>query len=159
MAKLKPKLLALICSMCFCFCGVGLFSACSNDDDKIHVACTIFPEYDWAKTLASGVDEMQVDLIVRNGADMHSYEYSTRDVMNIISCDVLIMCGGESDEAIEAMLTSRNVNKNMKIINLLEILQENGMAIAEEDEEEEFDEHVWLSLKNVKLFLKHLQKH
>ena len=61
--------------------------------------------------------------------------------------------GGESDKWVDGALKEA-VNKNMVVINLMQAL---GDAVKEEElvegmqgeeEEKEYDEHVWLSLKN-----------
>ena len=65
--------------------------------------------------------------------------------------------GGESDGWVADALKNAK-NRNMKVINLLETLGDKvkaeevkeGMQ-AEEEEEVEYDEHVWLSLRNAKI--------
>ena len=156
MTKILAKTLGFVLVLVF---GVGLsalFSACSTKDDgKIDVVCTVFPQYDWAKTISQNSQKIDVDLIVKNGSDLHSY-FSTsanwEDVYKIKHCDILIYCGGESEATVEQILSSSDTNKNMKKINLLDILKEQNLALAESGEEDEFDEHVWLSLNNAKLF-------
>ncbi len=156
-SKKLTKLLAVLCLMLFA-CGFCVcFSACKTQDDgKIHVVCTVFPQYDWARAIAKGSNNMDIDLIVKNGSDLHSY-FSTSpnfsDTYKIKNCDILIFCGGESEEAVETLLSAGGVNKNMVVINLLDILKDENMAILEDGEEDEFDEHVWLSLVNAKLFV------
>ena len=79
--------------------------------------------------------------------------------MKVSSCDLLIYVGGESDQWIEDALESAQ-NKDMKTINLMEVLgdtikeeekvegmQESGHGHEDEDEKE-YDEHVWTSLRN-----------
>lgn len=156
MTKFKTKTLALILMIAFCF-GLGtLFSACgSKDDGKIHVVCTVFPQYDWTKNLVQGTDDIAVDLIVKNGADLHSYFSGTPvvdDAIKIKTCDVLIYCGGESEKIVETLISGKDTNQNMKVINLLNILKDENRAVLEDGEENEFDEHVWLSVLNAKLF-------
>ena len=157
MVKIKTKFLALIFVTLFCFGFGALFSACgSKDDGKIHVVCTVFPQYDWTRQLALGSNNISVDLIVKNGSDLHSYFSGTpsmSDAVKIKTADVLIYCGGESEKTVEDLLAGSNVNKDMKVINLLEILKEENMAVLEDGEEDEFDEHVWLSIKNAKIFV------
>ncbi len=156
MTKFLAKTLGFALILVF---GVGLsalFSACSTKDDgKIDVVCTVFPQYDWARAISQNSQKIDVDLIVKNGSDLHSY-FSTsanlQDTYKIKHCDILIYCGGESEATVEQMLSSGSTNKNMTKINLLDILKEQNLALAESGEEDEFDEHVWLSLNNAKLF-------
>lgn len=107
---------------------------------------------------------MDLTMLLDNGADLHSYQPTASDIMKISECDIFIYVGGESDTWVEDALKEA-VNKNMKVINLLEVL---GSSVKEEEvvegmkaenefgaeEEAEYDEHVWLSLKNAKVICK-----
>ena len=89
------------------------------------------------------------------------------DIMKISNCDLFIYVGGESDAWVKKAL-SEATNKNMKVINLMEIMGDSakeeevveGMQPEKEEEgkkeeeEPEQDEHVWLSLKNAQKFCK-----
>lgn len=139
-----------------------------SEDSKIKVVTTIFPEYDWVKSVA-GEDNANVDLtmLLDNGVDLHSYQPTARDIMKISECDLFIYVGGESDTWVDRALKEAS-NKNMKVINLLDVLGDTvkeeevkeGMEAEEEEEgekseeEPEYDEHVWLSLKNAKVLCK-----
>lgn len=138
-----------------------------NNDKQIKVVTTIFPEYDWVKEIAGDeASNMEITMLLDNGVDLHSYQPTANDIMKISDCDLFIYVGGESDSWVEDALKEA-VNKNMKVINLLDILGSNvkeeevveGMESEEEDEEREeeepeYDEHVWLSLKNAKVLCK-----
>ena len=132
---------------------------------KVKVVTTIFPEYDWVKQIA-GEKSANIDLtlLMDNGVDLHSFQPSVKDIAKICNADIFIYVGGESDEWVEGVLKSAK-NKKLLSINLLEILEGKlheevvieGMECEEEDEEDgaeeekEYDEHVWLSLKNAKI--------
>lgn len=136
----------------------------NNDDkSKISIVTTIFPEYDWVKQIL-GENQANVDLtmLLDNGVDLHSYQPSADDMVKMSKCDLFIYVGVESDAWVDYALKSAQ-NKNMKVINLLDVLgnsvkeeeQVEGMQAEEEKEEgeeeaPEYDEHVWLSLKNAK---------
>ena len=135
-----------------------------DGDSKVKVVTTIFPEYDWVKEIA-GEESENIDLtmLLDNGVDLHSYQPTAEDIMKISDCDLFIYVGGESDAWVDDALKEA-VNKNMKVINLLEVLGSTvkeeevveGMETeeeeeSEEEEETEYDEHVWLSLKNAKV--------
>ena len=142
-----------------------LCASCSlhNDAGKIKIVTTIFPEYDWVMNiLGDKKDNASVTLLLDNGIDLHSYQPAPKDIVTISKCDLFIYVGGESDEWVEDAL-KQAVNENMKTINLMETLGEaikeeeeiEGMEEEEEEheheegeEEVEYDEHVWLSLKN-----------
>ena len=153
-----------------------IFVACSNgrnnnenttknndDNTKLSIVTTIFPEYDWVRQKL-GENQANVDLtmLLDKGVDLHSYQPSADDMVKVSKCDLFIYVGGESDTWVDDALKSAQ-NKNMKVINLLDVLgnsvkeeeQVEGMQAEEEEEEgeeegPEYDEHVWLSLKNAK---------
>ncbi len=159
------------------FLGIGtLFnlSACSNNkDEKISVVCTIFPEYDWVKEVIGENNNIKLTLLLNNGVDLHNYEPSVSDIAKISTCDLFIYVGGESDKWVSSALKNAR-NTDMQVINLLDVLgdkkkeeeQKEGMQ-EEEDKnttnnqaiknsttkEIEYDEHVWLSLRNTQLFV------
>ena len=73
----------------------GSLSACSNnsgnntDADKLQIVTTIFPEYDWVKTiLGEKADQTDLTLLLDNGVDLHSYQPSIDDILKISSCDL-----------------------------------------------------------------------
>ena len=153
-----------------------IFVACSNvrsnnentiknneNNARLNIVTTIFPEYDWVGQIL-GENQANVDLtmLFDNGVDLHSYQPSADDMVKVSKCDLFIYAGGESDAWVDDALKSAQ-NKNMKVINLLDVLgnsvkeeeQVEGMQAEEEEEESEeegpeYDEHVWLSLKNAK---------
>ena len=110
---------------------------------------------------------MDLTMLLDNGVDLHSYQPTADDIMKISDCDLFIYVGGESDAWVEDALKEA-VNKDMKVINLLDVLGNSvkeeevveGMEAEEEeeedgaDEEPEYDEHVWLSLRNAKVLCK-----
>ena len=133
----------------------------NNKTEKLKIVTTIFPEYDWVRQIAGDkVSDMDIAMLLDNGVDLHSYQPTADDIMKISDCDLFIYVGGESDEWVNDALKEA-VNKDMQVINLLDVLGEQvkieelveGMQDAEHEEEEEheekeYDEHVWLSLKN-----------
>ena len=142
--------------------GVRTAEAGTTEDSgkKLKIVTTIFPEYDWTRTVL-GDREADVDLtmLLDNGTDLHSFQPAVKDIMKVSSCDLLIYVGGESDQWIEDALESAQ-NKDMKTINLMEVLGDTikeeetveGMQESdhghEDEDEKEYDEHVWTSLRN-----------
>ena len=136
----------------------------NNDSDKLQIVTTIFPEYDWVMAiLGDKAEDADVTMLLDNGVDLHSFQPTAADIANISTCDVFIYVGGESDAWVADAL-SEATNKDMKVINLLDVLGDKvkeeeaveGMEAKEEEEEEEaeYDEHVWLSLKNSEVLVR-----
>ena len=54
-------------------------SACDfSSDGKLHIVCTIFPQYDWVRELTEGADNVEVTLLEDSGADLHNFQPSVR---------------------------------------------------------------------------------
>ena len=138
-----------------------------TDGDKLQIVAAIFPIYDWVQNiLGENPGNAEVTMLLDNGVDLHSYQPSADDIMQISACDIFIYVGGESDKWVEDALKEA-VNKDMVVINLLEILGDqvkeeelvDGMEGEEEESEEEepeYDEHVWLSLRNARVLTDHI---
>lgn len=170
--KIGLVILAII-MMVICLAGCGEKSK-SDSPKKLSVVTTIFPEYDWVKQImGDNAKNADITMLLDKGVDLHSYQPSAKDIAKISKCDVFIYVGGESDEWVKDALKEAT-NKNMKVINLLDVLGKNvkeeevkeGMEADEDNEEEshdhdkndkdkeddpEKDEHVWLSLKNAQI--------
>ncbi|SFH71947.1 zinc transport system substrate-binding protein [Pseudobutyrivibrio sp. OR37] len=145
----------------FAGCGTNSADVVASDASKdgISIVTTIFPEYDWVKEIAGDAAGVEVTNLLDNGADLHNYQPTAEDIKTIATCDLFIYVGGESDEWAEDAIKTA-VNPNQKVINLMEVLKDSikeeevveGMQAEEEEEEGEeeveYDEHVWLSLKN-----------
>ena len=152
---------------CAAIMMVSLLCACGNtapvtSGNKLQIVTTIFPEYDWVMSiLGENSDAAEVTMLLDNGVDLHSYQPTAEDIMKISTCDVFIYVGGESDEWVEDALNEA-VNKDMIVINLLDELggavkeekvvegmqEEDEHDHGDEEGEVEYDEHVWLSLRN-----------
>lgn len=178
MKKITALLLAL-------FVLVGALAGCgkqndTNKTDKLSIVTTIFPEYDWVREiLGDKADNAEITMLLDNGVDLHSYQPTADDIVKISDCDLFIYVGGESDGWVEDALRNA-ANRNMKVINLLEVLGDSvkteeiveGMQeeehehedahahddAEEHEHEEEADEHVWLSLKNAKMLVRVISK-
>lgn len=140
-------------------CGSLLgFTGCgkNKDDGKIKIVCTIFSEYDWVQEVIAGEsDKFSVTLLLDSGADLHNFQPTVADIAKVSKCDLFVYVGGESDEWVENALDKAQ-NKNMKTINLMEVLGDNALNEDHDeghDHDDEYDEHVWLSLKNAQLFV------
>jgi len=142
----------------------GNMQSDASGTDKVSVVCTSFPQYDWVCRLTDGLeDKFEITYLQNTGADLHSYQASAVDIAAIGSSDLFIYVGGESDTWVEGALKNA-VNPNLVSISMLEALgnrvkeeelkegmQEDDHDSEDHDHEEgevEYDEHVWLSLRN-----------
>lgn len=153
------------------YVGIVILSGCAestNNNDKIKILCTNFSEYDWARTIiGENNDKIEVSMLGGKGADLHNYQPTAEDIIQIKGCDLFIYVGGESDEWLDKILEDKNKSQ---CISLIEILGEDIKTeeivegMQEEDDawhlgghDEELDEHVWLSLKNAQKFVLTIQ--
>lgn len=169
--KDMKKIIAIMMIVVF---SITCLTACGSDsgdseEEKgksggLKIVTTIFPIYDWTKNiLADKEKDAELSFLLDEGVDLHSYQPSAEDLAKISECDVFICVGGESDKWIDDAL-SQAENKDMKVIKLMDLIgskgkeeeikegmqaeEESGHEKEEGEEGSEYDEHVWLSLKN-----------
>lgn len=152
----------MVSSLCACASKDASTASAGN---RLEIVTTIFPEYDWVMNiLGDKASDAEVTMLLDNGVDLHSYQPTADDILKIKTCDLFVYVGGESDAWIEEVLQEPE-NENMIVINLLGTLGDKvkeeelveGMEPEDEEaetEEEgtEYDEHVWLSLRNASVF-------
>lgn len=171
----------VVCSLSGCGKNKEVNAASKEEatEGQIKIVTTIFPEYDWVKEILGDMAEAaDITLLLDKGVDLHSYQPTADDIMKISTCDLFIYVGGESDEWVEDAFETAT-NKDMKVINLLDVLGDSvkaeeiveGMQVEEHEhdgeeehehygeeaheyDEEEMDEHVWLSLRNAEILCK-----
>lgn len=157
-----------------------LLSAAAFAAARKSIVCVGYPEYDWVMNILGNKSAFTVTLLQNNGTDLHSYQPSVRDMAKISTCDMLVHVGGESGAWVaDAVKTARN--RNMTVVNMMEALGDRvreeefveGMEHHDEheghephgdhtghhhddDEDVEYDEHVWLSLRNAMLLTQYI---
>lgn len=152
--------------------SISILSGCADstmpgaEDDRLHIVCTTFPQYDWVSALIEGNEaQYSLTLLMDKGGDLHNFQPSALDIARVSECDLFIYVGGESDGWVDDALKEA-VNPNLRVLNMMEAIQ--GRLVEEEhvekmeglhaeeeerhnhdhDHEQEYDEHVWLSLRN-----------
>ncbi|KLI21500.1 metal ABC transporter substrate-binding protein [Brachyspira hyodysenteriae] len=168
------------------FLTILLFSITSCNDanknnnktsnGKINVVATIFPIYDFTKNIA--LDNINLQMIIKPGIEIHSFNTTPADVIDIQNADVFIYIGGESEAWAEKIVSSMDTNgkKIIRLIDYVKALDEEIVEGMEHDEdhnhEEEanhnehendieeshthegvYDEHIWTSPKNAQLMV------
>ena len=104
-------------------------SAAKTSPGRLQIVCTIFPIYDWVKEiLGERADEVEVTLLMKNGADLHSYQPTLWDMKKIAEADLFLYVGGESDFWVEDVLSNLEGSKG-HALNLVDIL---GYRVMEE---------------------------
>lgn len=167
--------------------GTSGCTAEKKGDGKLHVVAAVFPLYDWTKEIiGENVQGVELTLLVNDGTDLHSYQPSAADMIQISTCDVFLYVGGASDIWVKDALKNAT-NPDRVVINLMDVLGNKAVEeeivagmqhfheesehakedaqdadVSPEDrhnhEELSYDEHVWLSLNNAVLFVNHISK-
>ena len=166
-----------------CITACSTNNAPAADSKNLQIVTTIFPEYDWVMNiLGDNPANAEVTMLLDNGADLHSYQPTASDILKISTCDVFVYVGGESDEWVDDVLKEAT-NKDMVVINLMDELgnavkeeeiiegmeghdhehehehdedhdhEDHDHEHHHEEGEVEYDEHVWLSLKNASVLV------
>ena len=164
------KILALLLAL---WIPAAVLSGCAPQDDsaasnKLNIVTTIFPAYDWVgEILGAETDRAEITMLLDSGVDLHSYQPTVDDIVKISDCDLFLYVGGESDGWVDDALKNAP-NKERKVIRLLDVLGDSakaeetveGMQEEEHDHEEEaeYDEHIWLSLKNAQVLVAAISK-
>ena len=154
--------------------AILLLSGCGplqEKTEKIQIVATIFPLYDFAREIAG--EDAEVKMLLKPGAEVHSYEPTPQDIIAIQNCDVFLYIGGESDEWVRNVLSSVDTSR-MQVLTLMDCVDaaeeaESGFAWSGEDGHDhdhdghdhgdaEYDEHIWPSPKNAILMAEAIGK-
>ena len=127
--------------------------------EKTQVVATIFPLYDFAREIAG--EDAEVKMLLKPGAEVHSYEPTPQDIITVQNCDVFLYIGGESDEWVRNVLESVDTSQ-MQVVALMDCVEaaeeaKSGFAWngehghnhdGHDHMDAEYDEHIWTSPKN-----------
>lgn len=131
--------------MTFAFCSCG---EVERSTGKISVVTTIFPYYDFARSVSKGTCE--VDMLLKPGSDVHSFEPTPSDILKIRNADLFIYNGGESDEWVDSILESLGDSDKPVVMKMTDYVKPLTEMDADHHAEDEEDEHIWTSLDNAK---------
>lgn len=131
--------------MTFAFCSCG---EVERSTGKISVVTTIFPYYDFARSVSKGTCD--VDMLLKPGSDVHSFEPTPSDILKIRNADLFIYNGGESDEWVDSILESLGDTDKPVVMKMTDYVKPLTEMDADHHAEDEEDEHIWTSLDNAK---------
>lgn len=151
------------------------------ESKKLSLVCTSFPPFDLARSVAG--DQAELTMLLKPGAESHTYEPTPQDIKKIAEADLFITVGGENDAWVDHLLDSLGDKKPeiFKLVEAVDTVEEElveGMEAedehehehesshkidkdkakheANEDDEHEIDEHVWTAPKNFSLMAEKL---
>ena len=140
--NLKKILSAIIALILFCasaFVVVKLLMA-KNPNQNISIIASNFAGYDFARAVLN--NDSSVSLLLKPGSDAHNFEPTPKDLLDLAKADLFIYNGGESEVWIEKLIASSEIDRS-KTLRLMDFVE-----LKEEDEGEEYDEHIWTSPLN-----------
>lgn len=159
----------LLCLLLVLALALPLFSCARKEDDgKIRILATLFPQYDWLRQVVGDSETVKLELLISNGTDPHSYQPTASDIAAISNCDMIVYVGGDSDNWVKKAI-ERSKNEDIITTVLTEIdgitlcnISSSSHSHEEHSHEEHsheghsheghshaaFDEHLYLSLKN-----------
>ena len=152
-------IIALIVTLVASLGMIAFLTHKNAEDKKFSIITTNFPAYDFARAVAG--DQAQIRMLLKPGVDMHGYEPSPEDIIDIENCSLFIYTGGESDEWVEGILENTHNINTLRMMDAVKPVEEEiveGMESEEEDKAEvEYDEHIWTSLRNAQLIIDVIQ--
>ena len=128
-------------------------------NEKKVIYTTIYPEYDFTSHIVK--DKIEVKRLIGPGVEIHTYEPSSKDMVNISNSDLFIytgdimepwasqVIGSISDYDVKIVDTSKNIN----MINLEEFMSKYSLLDEKEenenhDEHSSLDGHIWMNPRN-----------
>lgn len=165
MKKISKLLLIFVVSI-FGIVGLTGCNKKQENQDKLTIVSTNFPGYDFARAITMDNTNVKVKMLLKPGAESHTFEPTPEDIKTIKNSDIFIYVGGDSDEWVDDILSDIDTDKTkvIKLIDLVDAKEEvttEGMESDEEEESEEeaeLDEHVWTSPKNAIEIINKLKK-
>lgn len=128
----------------------------------LKIVCTSFVQYDFVKNIIG--DDKSIILLNKNGSDMHGFEPTAKDIVEIRTANLFVYNGGASEKWVERTVSATE-NPDLKSVAIMDYVKTLSLEDietmqygehhthdhAEHDHghsPEEADEHVWLSVKN-----------
>lgn len=164
---MKKKVFIILFISIFTFLLVG----CGKKEEtkKYSIVVTNFPCYDFARAIVKDSEEIDIKMLLKPGSEIHDFDPTPQDIINIENSDLFIYVGGESDTWVDSIIDDIDKDKT-KIIKLMDFVpllveeakegmeEENHEEEHNDEHEEEYDEHVWTSPKNAIKIIEGLSK-
>ena len=96
-----------------------------KQSEKLTIVTTNFPAYDFARAVAG--DKAEIKMLLKPGSEMHDFEPTPSDIIDIEKSNLFIYTGGESDEWVEDILEDTKVSKTLKMMDAVEVVEEEAV--------------------------------
>ncbi len=162
MNKLLKYTFMLLC----CFLLMGCLPL-DKETDKKSIVCTTYAQYNWLQEIiGENNSTFELTLLIKDGADLHSLSATIQDLARYHLLTYLYMLVEKSEQWVSDALKRSKKIKNMLVVDMMDVLKERikeeehveGMKEDhdENEDESEYDEHVWLSLINAHEVVRYL---
>lgn len=132
----------------------------TNNEGKIKIVATLFPQYDFAKKV--GGDKVEVSLLLTPGTETHTYEPTPQDIIKVNNSNLFIYTGKYMEpwsdkiaSSIDSETKILDVSKNIQLIKE-EHSHDEGDDDISQHEEHEYDPHIWLNPDNAIIMVKNI---
>lgn len=143
-------------ALCFCILFV---SGCRKAEQKsaagLQVVTTLFPLYDFARTIAG--DKAQVTMLLPPGVEPHTFEPKPEDMIRIGRAGLFIYTNPYMEPWAETVIKGVD-NKRLKVVNAGQRAKYRSVVAADEDhnkaradgehDHKGLDPHIWLDFAN-----------
>lgn len=110
------------------------------EQKKYSVVSTSFPGYDFARAVTKNTN-ISTKMLVKPGAETHTYEPTPQDIIDIKNADMFIYVGGDSDTWVEKILKDVDTKKThvVKLVDLVSTVEEEIVEGMEDEDEHDHD--------------------
>lgn len=110
---------------------------------KYSIVSTSFPGYDFARAVAGNNTEVSVKMLLKPGAESHTFEPTPQDILTIKNSNLFLYVGGDSDEWVKKVISEIDPKKTkvMKLVDLVKTKNEEVVEGMQEDEDDHKDDH------------------
>lgn len=139
MKKIIACLMACFAVFAFAACSLNKSGTpASKGKEPLKIICTNFASYDFVRQIVG--DKAEVTMLLKPGAEAHSYEPSPKDIQAIGKSDLFVYTGGDSDEWVDGMLSSIDKSK-LKTLKMMDTVKLYEEEMSEGMQEEEHEHH------------------
>lgn len=123
--------------------------ASAKAEGKLTIVATLFPQFDFARTVAGG--KADVMLLLPPGVESHTFDPTPSDMFQIYDSDVFLYTGAEMEPWAQRVIAG--ASPNTMVVNVCDGIELFGEEHADDDGEDghahshEYDPHVWLDLR------------
>lgn len=137
--------------MAVCVVLLLLLNSCASEKEKeteYNLACTTYPVYLFTQSVIQGIDETSAELVINQEVScLHDYSLTIHDMKIIDNADVIVCNGAGLEDFL-----------NDAISNQDKIECSDGIELIWNNEEEEYDPHIWMDPENAAIMVQNISE-